>query len=493
MRTESTGWRLLTACVPPVALLSATMTLLTLPAFAAEDGDDAAKPAAKTESAEEKEKAKPAPAKATELKPIYNVKLRLQYDYRELGDDKDSDLYAYFSGDVRNLGNGRVDFYASARLKSDLDSADSSADLANDPFRSVDESNGVTENRIRQLYFDLHDRDRNLAFRAGRQYIEIADYLHLDGGQVIVTENKDFGGRIYAGAPVSYYSSSVSDDFAGGLSFIGRPWEGNRTRLTLARYHDDSEGEDDQNYYLDVRQQITEAVRTRGQLSVLNDEFRMGRLDGYFYAPDGETDFSIGGSYWGSFDAKTRAYSPLYNVLGEQDPYTYAYARLNQLVAPKWTVSPGVSLRHADSGENGQNNRDYENYDLALIFEPTRAFSATASLEYWAVEDADSFFGVSGELRYRSGRVWEVSGGMMFAEYSYDTYSDISYASSGGQTTLSETGTVIEESPYVKTYFVRSKWKVSKRLTLRAQVDVEDDDSQEDLALRGRGSVEVRL
>jgi hypothetical protein len=492
MRIDSTGWRLLAACLPQAALLSATMAVVSLPSFAAEDGD-ADKPAAKAEAADEQEKAKDAPAKPAVIKPIYNAKLRLQYDYRELGDEKDNDLYAYFYGDVRNLNNGRADFYVSARLKSDLDSDDSSASLADDPFRSVDESNGVTENRIRQLYLDLHDRDRVLAFRAGRQYIDIADYLHLDGGQVILKESGDLGGRIYAGAPVSYYNSDVSDDLAGGVSFIGRPWEGNRTRLTLARYHDEAEGEDDQNYYLDVRQQLTEAARTRGQLSVLNDEFRMGRLDGFFYAPSGETDFSIGASYWGSFDAKTRAYSPLYDTLGEQDPYTYAYARLNQQLAPKWTLSPGVSMRFADAGDNGQNNRDYENYDLALSFEPTRAFSATAALEYWAVEEGDSFFGVSGDVRYRSGRVWEVSGGMSFAEYNYDTYSDISYTASGGQAVFSDSGTIIEESPYVKTYFVRSKWKVNKRLTLRAQVDVEDDDSQDDLALRGRGSVEVRL
>ena len=492
MKREWMGWRVALRSLPPMALLAAAMALVNLSASAAEDAEESDKPAAKAGAEKKGDADKAAPALA-DLKPVYSARLRLQYDYRKSGDEKDNDFYAYATAEARNLANGRADFYTSLRLKSDLDSKDSSASLADDPFRSVDESNGVTENRIRQLYVDVHDRDRNLAFRAGRQYVEIADYLHIDGGQLIAKESGDLGGRIYAGRPVSYYDSDVSDDLAAGVSVIGRPWTGNKTRLTLARYHDDSADEDDQDYYLDVRQELSESSRVRGQLSILNDEFRMGRGDWYFYSPDGETDLSLGGSYWGSFDAKTRAFSPLYSVLGEQDPYTLLYARLNQQIVPKWTVSPGVSLRFADAGENGYSNRDYENYDITLSYEPSRAFSSSVALEYWNVEESDSFLGVSGELRYRRNRVWEISGGVLFAEYTYDTYSDISYATSGGQTTISETGTIIEETPFVKTYFVRSKWRVNKQITLRAQFDVEDDDTQDDLALRARGSVEVRL
>lgn len=486
------------------ALLSVSLVLLPAPGFTATEDEAAEKPvpreAAGTEkTAEKDDAAKPAETSGKPVtagaygasKATYNARLRLQYDYRKQGSDKDSDLYGYFYGEARNLQGGHVDFYTSARLKSDLDSKESDS-LAEDPFHSVDESDGVTENRLLQLYVDVHDRAKRLALRGGRQYVEIADYLHLDGAQLQLKENTALGGRLYAGVPVSYYSST-SDDFAGGISFVGRPFEGNRSRLTLARYHDGDEGEDDQNYFLDIRQQLTEASRARGQLSLLNDDFRMGRLDWYFSDPEGETDFSVGASYWGAFDAKTRAYSPLYNTLGEQDPYTYTYARLTQQIVPKWLLSPGVSLRFAEESDNGYNNRDYENFDITLIFEPSRSFSASVALEYWAVEDDDSFFGVSGEMRYRHGRVWEVSGGASFAEYTYDTYSDISYTGSGGQTILSDTGTVIEESPFVKTYFIRGKWRLTKHLALRAQFDIEDDDAEDDLGYRGRGSVEVKL
>lgn len=425
-------------------------------------------------------------------KPQLNARLRLEYEYREQGSSDDSDAYGRFYTSGRNYWSGKADFYVSMRLHSDLDNSSSDGSLDDDLYYSVDDADGVTEDRLLQAYADLHSRNKQLALRGGRQYVEIADYMQMDGAQLILRENSPIGGRIYGGHPVSYYTT-VSGDYAGGMSVIGKPWEGNQSRFTFANYHDDSEDDTDHNYYVDLRQKWTETLRSRGQVSVLNEDFRMARADMYYLSEEGETDFNLGGSYWGSFDAKTRAYSPLYEVLGEQDPYSYGYARLTQQILPHWLISPGVSLRFADTnGENDQNNRDYSNFDVTLIYEPTRAFNASISLEYWEVEDSDSFSGISGELRYRNGRIWEVSGGASYSEYTYDTYSDFSYTSSGGQTQFSESGTVIEESPFVKTYFIRGKWRIIKSLTLRAQFDIEDDDIADDLAYRGRGSIEVR-
>jgi hypothetical protein len=425
----------------------------------------------------------------TSTRPRYAARLKLQYEHRVQGEDEDNDFYGYFYASAKNLNKGRFDFYTSMRLKSDLD--DATPNYADDPYYSVDDSDGVTEDRVLQLYGDFHDRYKDKALRVGRQYIEVSDYIQLDGAQVTLFENDVLGGRIYAGHPVSYYTS-VSGDFAGGISLVGKPWEGNRLRLTVADYEDDSEDGSDQNYFVDLRQRFNDETRARGQVSVLNGDLRFGRADLFHTAQDGSTDFSMGGSYWGEFSAETRVYSPLYEVLGESQPYALGYARLTQEVVPTFLVSPGVSLRFADSGGNDYNNRDYENVDLTFIYEPDRSFSASLAFEYWAVEDDDSFTGITGDLRYRHGRIWEVSGGASYAQYTYDTYSDISYTSGGGQTVFYEGGTVVEETPYVYTYFIRGKWKPLKKLTLRAQFDVEDDESVDDLAYRARGSVEVR-
>jgi hypothetical protein len=156
-------------------------------------------------------------------------------------------------------------------------------------------------------------------------------------------------------------------------------------------------------------------------------------------------------------------------------------------------VSPGASVRIAESGDNDFNNRDYRTCDLSLTYEPVRTISTSVSLQYWDVEADDSFFGVTWEARYRYRRLWEVSAGTAYARYTYDSYSDISYSVNGGQTVFSENGTVIERSPYVYTYFVRARWNISRQLAVRLQLEIEDDDSASELAFRGRGSLEVRL
>jgi hypothetical protein len=430
----------------------------------------------------------PTPVSLYQAKPHYEGRIRMDYDYRSEGSSQDSDLYGYWYGSGRDLANGRFDFYASGREHTDLDGA-----TAEDgTYRSVDDAKGVTEDRLLQAYGDVHDPKGHMSLRLGRQYVDIADYLQMDGGQALFFENGPLGGRVYVGVPVSYYTA-VSGDIAGGASVVGRPWTGNRTRFTWAEYYEDRQGGDDQNYFIDLQQDVTDSVRTRGQLSVLNDEFRMARLDGSFFAPDGNTDLHVGGSRWGTFDAKTRAYSPLYNQFGGQQPYTFLYSRLSYAFSPKWMLSPGVSARLADSGAPEFSNRDYRDYDLTLTFEPNKALSSSLSLQYWDVDEGDSFLGLSGEVRYRHRRIWEVSVGSAYVDYTYQNYSDISYSINGGQTVFREDGTVTEESPYTLTYFARTKWNVTRKLILRLQGDIEDRKDALDLSYRARGSVEVKF
>lgn len=430
-----------------------------------------------------------------EVQSRVGARLRAEYEYRKQDGFSDNDLYGRLHAYGYDLGKGRLDVYASMRLYHDLDEPETFS-LGDDPFLQLDDfkvdgADGVTEDRVLQLYADLHDEAKRWSLRAGRQYVDIADYLQMDGIQAGYNEKGRLGGRVYGGHPVSYYTG-VSGDYAGGVSLVGRPWEGHQARLTFAQYHDESEDDTDRHYFLDLRQRLGDFNRARLQLSILNDEYRMARADYFHQSVDGKTDFAGGASYWGSFDAVTRVYSPLYRVLGEQDPYAHAYVRVTHELVDRWFVSPGVSQRFAEEGDNPYNNRDYGKYDLTLLYEPSRAFNASLGLEYWTVEDDDSFLGLSGEVRYRHGKTWEVSGGASFAEYTYDTYSDISYTASGGRTVLSENGTVIEESPFVRTYFLRGRWRVTRQLILRVQGDVEDNDQVEELAYRFRGSVEVR-
>lgn len=420
----------------------------------------------------------------------YEGRLRTDYELRSQGGETDNDLYEYWFGSARDLLGGRLDLYASGRSHQDLDKP-ASASLADDMFLSVSDANGVKEDRLLQLYGDGHDRAGYVRVRVGRQYIDSSDYLHLDGVQANVFEKGRVGVGGYYGNPVSYYSS-LSGDHAGGVWVMGKPWAGNQSQATFAEYDADN-GEKDHNYFVDTRQELTEAARISAQVSVLNDDFRMARGDFYYFAPGGGTDVYCGGSRWGSFDARTRAYSPLYNVLGQQEPATYAYAKVSQQLSPHVLLSPGVSCRFAEGDEHEYANRSYNDYDVALTYEPNKKFSASVSLDYWDMSGGDSFLGVSGEVRYRQARLWEISVGTSYADYTYNSYSDIAYSMNGGQTVFSEDGTVKVENPYSYTYFARMKWNVTRKVILRLQGDVEDDSTSSDLGYRARASIEVRL
>ncbi len=435
-----------------------------------------------------------APARAEEDAPVkkastadYSGSLRGTYDFRGQGPYSDHDVYGYWILSGRNLADKHVDFHTSGRLHSDLDGAGES--YADDPFISLEDTDRYGGNRLLQFYVDLHDQKKKALLRAGRQYVDIADYIQMDGLQAMLFENQQLGGRVFAGQPVSYYSSIVGDLF-GGASLVGKPWNGNRSRVTYARYYDDSVGESDDHFFFDVRQQVAETVRARAYLSVMNDDVRMGGGDLYYMSLSERVfDAVLGARRWGEYDASTRVYSPLVQTLGDQEPYTTAYGRFTSQLLDWLYLSPGAYWRYPD--ESNATNRGYERYDMSFIFEPYKSLNATIALEYWDVEESDRFMGVSGDIRYKQGRLWEVSAGAAYVDYTYFQFSDFSVIAE--DVTVDLDGTRVERSPFAFTYFLRGKWNISKHTALRVSGELEDDSDEEDLGYRVRASFEVRL
>ena len=423
------------------------------------------------------------------VQPSYTGSLRGTYDYRGLGEYDDHDGYAYWYLRGRNLADGLLDIYTSGRFHSDLDGTGSS--YANDPFISLEDTSRQDEVRVLQLYAEMHDKKNTMALRVGRQYVDIADYIQMDGVQGMLFENQKLGGRLFMGMPASYYSETSGDAFL-GASLVGKPWQGNRSRATYARYEDASVSASDDHYFFDVRQQVAEEVRTRAYLSVMNEDVRMGGLDVYYMSLyDKVFDAEVGIRRWGEFDAHTRVYSPLVQALGDLNPYTTGYGRLTTEVLSWLYLSPGAYLRYPD--ESNETNRGYERFDLSFIFEPMDALNATVALEYWDVEDDDRFFGVTGDIRYRHRKVWEVSLGAAYLDYTYFQFSDYTVSADGGSIVVGDDGTRTEVSPYAFTYFLRGKWKMSKHLSLRLTGEIEDDSYEDDLGYRIRTSLELRL
>ncbi len=424
--------------------------------------------------------------------PAYSGSLRATYDYRGMGDYEDHDAYSYWYFRGRDLGDELVDIYTSGRFHSDLDGTTSTA---YDPFGSIsDGSQG--DFRLLQFYVDIHNREQSMAMRYGRQYVDIADYIQLDGAQVMLFEKQAIGGRVFIGQPASDYSATDGDVFL-GASLVGRPWSGNQSRATYARYRDDSKAVADDHVFLNMKQTLGDELRTHAYLSVMNNDVRMGGADLFYVSmSDYVFDAVLGVKRWGDYTADTRAYSPLSEALNGLEPYTMGYGRFTAELLPWLYLSPGATLREPD--DENFTNRRFERYDLSFILEPTDGLSSTVALEYWDVDDDSEFFGVSGDIRYRYRKLWELSLGAAYVDYTYLQLSDQSVFNND-EAILPELpinpqdGSRVEASPNAFTYYLRGRWSITEKAALRLSGELEDDSDEEDLSYRIRTSFEVRL
>lgn len=426
----------------------------------------------------------------TTATPDFYGSLRAAYDYRSLGDYDDHDAYGFWHLRGRNLADQRVEIYTSGRLHSDLDGTTSDEF---DPFGSIEDGSS-SELRLLQFYVDIHDRKNEKGLRYGRQYVDIADYIQMDGAQIRLFEQRAIGGRVFLGKPVSDYSS-VSGDLFFGASLVGRPWRDNQSRFTYARYQDDSETANDDHFFLDVRQQLGEEVRARTYLSVMNEDIRMGGADLYYASlSDRVLDAVLGVQRWGDYQAGSRVYSPLVDILGDVEPYTTAYGRITTEVLPWFYLSPGAMVKQPDDSD--VTNRRFERYDLSFIFEPADDVSSSITLEYWDVEESDRFFGLSGDIRYRYRRLWELTLGAAYVDYTYLQLADFSVLTDDNPVPpiiQPLDGTRVERSPDAFTYYLRGKWNITENTALRISGEIEDDSDEDDLGYRIRTSFEVWL
>lgn len=426
----------------------------------------------------------------TQLRHHISGENRLEYRFRYWDGDRDSDLYDYWYLRGRDLFDGQFDAYFSGRLHKDLDGTTNS--LAEDPFVSVEDLDDGWEDQIYQLYGDIHDRRSLYGVRFGRMYVEDADWLHIDGVEARIFKKGKIGGSVFIGQPVSYYTSD-SDDWAGGVSITGRPWYGNRSRFTYVRYEDDRAEHDDDWYALDVWQYLNAELRTRGRLSMLDDDFQTGLLELMYLPLEGDFDAFVGVSYWGGLEQHSREYSPLYSVLGELEPYWYVWGRVTKLITPWFSVSPGAAGRLVEGNNRDVGNRQYGHYDLTLIFQPDPHWTISAAAEYWDVSGSDEFWGLTGEVEYQPNRNWRVALGTAYAEYEYHRHSDYTYTVVNGDIYGDVAGSTTRITPDVYTVYARAKVKLTDIAWFDIRGEIEDNNIESDVAYELRTILEVRF
>ncbi len=409
------------------------------------------------------------------LKEHFSFENRLVYQYRSLGGDIDSDIYEYWNLRGRNFLSGRLDVYFSGRLNKDLDGTSQS--FLSDPFVSSEDLDESWQDQIYQLYANWKDPQRRFRLKLGRQYVEDVGWLHIDGGFLRLYEKETISGSIFLGKPVSYYSST-SDDWTAGYSINVLPWHGNKTRLSYVRYQDDQASRNDDLATLDTWQRFGEQTRAHGRLSFLDDQFQMAGIDVFYIAPDGSYDVYMRLNRWGDLGNKSREYDPLTGILGNREQFTLLSVRSSFIIKPWLSISPGISSRIVDESDQDNRNRHFENYDCTFNVTPHDNWDASVSVNYWDVENSDHFFGLTGEIDYHKSKDWEVTVGTSYMAYEY--HFDI-------------TNYARELSPDAYTLYTNAKIKITESITLKAELELEDNSYEAEDSLRFRTSLITRL
>ncbi|RJQ71856.1 MAG: hypothetical protein C4519_19250 [Desulfobacteraceae bacterium] len=417
-----------------------------------------------------------------------SIENRTTVEQRIAGGDHDTDLYDHWYIRGGNLADGRFDFYFSGRLHKDFDST--SRSFADDLFVSSEDRNSHWQEQLYQLYGDLHTADSNFGLRLGRQYITEAAALHLDGIALRAFATKPLTFSLFAGQAVSYYSGIV-DDWAGGLIISGRPWPGGRSRLSYVHYRDQGVDETDEQLALDFWQQLGDAVHSHGRMLVLDGDYQMAAADLSWFPTD-KIDLSLHGEHWQGLGQEARPYSPLFGVLGELEPYAYLAGRLTWAVAPWLSISPGVSGRFVEDGDEDDTNREYGHYDLTFSVTPRDRWTVSLTGEHWNVEGRDSFDGVTGEVEYRLADRGEIALGTAYLDYDFTLEPDFSFALRPGDLEVAD-GTTTRISPDVYTFFARAKYEINETFAIRMRGEIEDNSVEDDSIYRIRATLITRF
>jgi hypothetical protein len=409
------------------------------------------------------------------LKKYISFENRLDYQYRSVGGDEDSDIYEYWNLRGRDLYDGVLDFYFSGRLSKDIDGTSDSA--FDDSFVSGEGNDSAWQDQVYQLYATYNDPKHRFRLRLGRQYIDDVGWLHIDGGFLKLFEREKISGSLFFGQPVSYYNSGA-DNWAGGYALKLRLWKGNKIKLTYVRYEDDSTDEDDDLSTIDVWQRLGEHIRAHGHLSFLDDRFRMLGGDLFYVSPDGFFDLFFKVTRSGDLSKESNEYSPLSGVLGNREESTFLSLRGTFTIKSWLRVSPGISSRLVDESDRDDRNREFANYDLTFNVTPHEHWSTSLTGNYWSVSEDDNFFGLTGEIDYHPSKTWNFTVGTAYREYKYTA--EISTSDN-------------EISPDVYTLYASTKVNITKSMSIKVQLETESNSFESDNSVRLRTSLTTRF
>ncbi len=392
-----------------------------------------------------------------------SVRLRNRFRHTtESGQQNDNDLYAFLRLKYRDeMDPG---WSASLHGRATLDT-DYFGDT--DGFYAYDSITDTYSSRLNGRLYHLYANYRWARgvleqIRFGRLYVDIGEYMLLDGAQVW---SRPFGRgywqfSLFGGVPAYLFTSSPEGDWTAGAQVTGRPWKGADLRVSYAHVQNDQIYGLLRNNFADVTINQRFGLSTLARLTYqqLDDDPRMVRLtvDSVLPAPD----LTIRG-YFQTVPTvqEERVYDFDYYYWStlELAPYGMLNLSLAKGIGEFFSVEGGISGRWLYSAQDeGTYNREFEQYFITLASYDWLVDNLDMSIsgEWW--DSDDDIWTVTFDVDWKPSRCFRLSFGTDYAAYRYDLYADV-------------------ERQNVFGGFIRASWRPSDRWRLDARLRMDND------------------
>lgn len=406
--------------------------------------------------------------------------LRYRGRFLEGEDGSDHDFYESLSLNYGNSSDDKISGRFYGTLREDIEDPSSQ-------FRSIDDTYNKS---IRGYIYELYSSVNNIGVvenvKIGRQYLDNAENLHLDGLHLSFKPFKNVRLASYGGIPVHFFESSSDGDWISGVSAETKPLENSTIRLDYIFTADNSAdlGEHQDNLLiLSAWQRIFTWWSVFGRYSKLDSISRDAQFRSSWNFPSANLDIQF--SYYKQpqlLDDFTIEFDEFVPIIGGYEPYDQYTLDIYKGIGQYIGINLGGSLRELkDESDERAFNHDYERYYLTCsIFNyPIKGLTSSITGEDYetAGDDVQSLsFDVSKDFNKRL----KISLGTYYTLYKFDNSAAPELISSDNLSTnqflldepLKET-----ERDNVRSYYIKVKKKISDRWEISGKYELERFDS----------------
>ncbi len=374
----------------------------------------------------------------------------------------DQDLTARLNLDFGLAERDPFTFHFAGRGFADLDGR-----RADDPFLGLDQSLGNDVNaRLYAAHLDAHRLPHVDLLRLGRQDLdETPTPVTLDG---VRADSERFTNAklylsAYSGIPVHHFEASRHDDLVYGVAGGGQPWHAARVRLDWMSLRDEFLATDRHDELLGVRwwQNLQDL-----QLHGLHT-WRDGKPRDLGLGLRGELGLPL--TFRADYrellttqGAQVTELDPFYSIALDYAPYRQIEGALSRDFGDHLTVNVGGELRRLqDSGDEGSFNREFErtHADVTLRDLGAKGLSLALGGSVWK-SSGDTFRTVTGDLEYRPDPSLRFVLGTGYDLFRFDAF-------------------LADEQVHVRSYYLRSDWRLGKAVRGDAGYEYEQADDGE--------------